>query len=53
MEIIKKLKNLFLKVIEKIYWKFITEFWKLVKPELLAFLTIIVSQILKNKYKRY
>jgi len=53
MEIIKNLKKLFLTVIEKIYWVFISNFWKLIKPELLAFLTVIVSQVLKNKYKRY
>ena len=49
----KNLSKLFYGVVKEIFWKFITEFWKLVKVDLLAFVLKLVKKILKNKYKRY
>ena len=52
-DIMKYMRKFFDRVIRDIFWKFLTEFWTLVKKDLLVFLTVIVSKILKNKYKRY
>ena len=52
-EIMKKLHKLFFKIIRDILWKFISEFWKLVKKDLLEFLKITALNIIKEKYKKY
>lgn len=49
----KNLSKLFWAIVKDLYWKFIREFWKLIKVDLLAFVMILVKKILKNKYKRY
>lgn len=51
--IMKKLHKLFFKIIKDILWKFISEFWKLVKKDLLEFLKITALNIIKEKYKKY
>lgn len=52
-ELMKTLSKLFFSIIKEIFWKFIREFWRLVKIDLLVMVTGIVSNILKNKNKRY
>ena len=52
-EIMKKLHKLFFKIIKDILWKFISEFWKLVKKDLLEFLKITAWNIIKEKLKKY
>lgn len=52
-DIMKDLRKFFNKIIKDVFWKFLTEFWLLVKRDLLAFLVVIVQKIIKNKYKRY
>jgi len=52
-EIMKVLWKLFYYVITKLLWKFISEFWKRVKRDLLLFLVDIAATILGNKTKRY
>jgi hypothetical protein len=52
-EIMKKLYKLFHGIINDILWKFISEFWKLVKKDLLDFLKITAYNLLKEKYKKY
>ena len=51
--LMKKLKKLFLCVIDKLFWKFIREFWKRVKADLKNFLEKVVKRILREKFKRY
>lgn len=50
---IKNLSLLFFTIVEDLFWFFLREFWKLIKVDLLAFITRIVLKILKNKHKRY
>ena len=52
-DMMKKLYKLFSKVIKDLFWKFIQEYWKRLKIELLKFIREIVAEILKSKYKRY
>lgn len=49
----KQLSKLFYGIIKDLYWMYLTEFWKLTKPDLLKFLDILVRNIIKNKNKRY
>lgn len=51
--LMRKLSKLFNEIIKQLFWKFIQEFWKLIKIDLIAFLQKLVKKILKNKYKRY
>ncbi|MEY4573651.1 MAG: hypothetical protein RLZ10_2950 [Bacteroidota bacterium] len=51
--IMKKLKKLFLCIIDKLFWKFIREFWKRLKADLKNFLEKVVKKILREKFKRY
>lgn len=51
--IILKLKKLVYLIVKDLFWKFIREFWKRIKRDLLIFLNLIVFKIVKNKYKRY
>ena len=52
-DLMKKLYKLFSSIIKDIFWKFLREFWKRVKKDLLLFLQKLIRNILKNKYKRY
>lgn len=52
-DLMKKLAKLFWTVVKKLFWKFLREFWKLIKRDLLLFVAKIAQKILKNKYKRY
>ena len=52
-EIMKKLHKLFFKIIRDILWKFISEFWKLVKKDLLEFLKITAWNIIREKLKKH
>lgn len=52
-DIVKKLSKLFNLIIKELFWKFIREFWKRIKKDLLFFLQNIIKRIIKNKYKRY
>jgi hypothetical protein len=52
-DLMKKLYKLFFKLIKKLYWLFISEFWKRVKRDLLDFLKITALNILKEKFQRY
>lgn len=51
--LMKTLSKLFFSIIKDLFWFFIREFWRLVKPELIKFLSVLVAKILKNKNKRY
>ena len=51
--LMKKLSKLFFFIIRDLFWLFIREFWKKTKPELTKFLSTLVSNIIKNKNKRY
>lgn len=51
--IMKQLSNLFNLIIKEIFWNFITEFWRLVKKELIILLSKTAKRILKNKTKKY
>ena len=51
--LMKKLKKLFLCIIDKLFWKFIREFWKRLKADLKNFLEKVVKRILREKLKRY
>ena len=52
-DLMKRLFKLFSAIIKDIFWKFITEFWKRIKVELLKFVREIVTEIIKSKYARY
>ena len=52
-DLLKQFYKLFYKIIKNVFWKFIEEFWQLIKRDLLAFVVSIVARILTNKYKRY
>jgi hypothetical protein len=51
--IMKNLSKLFFNIIKDLFWLFIRTFWSLVKIDLLAFVSVLVQKILRNKYKRY
>lgn len=51
-DIIKKLPKLFFQLIKNVFWKFLQNFWKLLKPAILKFIKKLASEILKNKLKR-
>jgi hypothetical protein len=51
--LMKMLAKLFNTIISQLLWKFLREFWKLVKIDLIAYVIKIVKKILKNKFKRY
>lgn len=51
-DLMKKLSKLFFKIIKDIFWRFIQEFWKLIKRDLLIFVAEIAAKILGKKYKR-
>jgi hypothetical protein len=51
--LMRKLKKLFLCIIDRLFWKFLREFWKRVKVDLKNFLERIIRKILKEKFRRY
>jgi hypothetical protein len=51
--LMKMLSKLFNTIISQLLWRFLQEFWKLVKIDLIAYVIKIVKKILKNKFKRY
>ena len=52
-DLIQKLYKAIYKTIKDLFWLFIQEFWKLIKSELLTFVSELVSNIIKGKLKRY
>ena len=48
----KNLSKFFKMIIKEHFWKFITEFWKRIKKDLLTFLQKIALRILKKKQRR-
>lgn len=52
-ELMRKLKKLFNEIIKNLLWKFLSEFWRLIKIDLLNFLQKLAIKIIKNKNKRY
>ena len=53
LSFMKILSKLFFAIIKALFWKFITEFWSLVKRDLLIFVSKVAAKILSNKLKRY
>lgn len=51
--LMRMLSKLFNEIIKQLLWKFLKEFWRLVKIDLMAYVMKIVKKILKNKSKRY
>jgi len=51
--LMRTLSKLFNEIIKQLFWRFIQEFWRLVKIDLMAYVMRIVRKILKNKSKRY
>lgn len=52
-DLMQKLSKLFAKIIKDLFWKFLNEFWKLIKRDLLRLLSQIVASIIANKNKRF
>jgi uncharacterized membrane protein YvlD (DUF360 family) len=52
-ELAKKFYKAITITVKELFWLFIREFWKLIKSDLLAFVSKLVKKIIKNKYKRY
>lgn len=52
-QIFKNLAKLFFAVISEIFWLFIREFWKLLKSDLISFVSALAQTIIANKFKRY
>ena len=52
-DLVKKFYKAIEKTVKELFWIFIKEFWKLIKIDLLAFVSKLVKKIIKNKYKRY
>jgi hypothetical protein len=52
-ELMKKLAKLFVTIVKALFWRFLAEFWKFVKKDLLEFIKKIAIKIFKNKLKRW
>jgi hypothetical protein len=52
-ELVKKFYKAISKTVKELFWLFVREFWKLIKSDLLTFVSKLVQRIIKNKYKRY
>jgi hypothetical protein len=52
-EIMKKLAKLFVNMVKALFWRFLAEFWKFIKKDLLEFIKKIAIKIFKNKLKRW
>ena len=51
-DFMKQMSKLFFKIIKDVFWRFIQEFWKLIKRDLLVFVAELAAKILSKKYKR-
>lgn len=51
--LMRTLSKLFNEIITQLFWRFIREFWRLVKIDLMTYVMQIVRKILKNKARRY
>lgn len=52
-DLLKKMKEWFLCIINNLFWNFIRFFWKKIKADLKNFLSRMVRKILRDKLKRY
>jgi hypothetical protein len=52
-DLMKKLSKLFSNIIRNLFWKFLTEFWRLVRKDLLKLLSQIIASIILHKNKRF
>ena len=52
-DLIKKFYTAIYNTVKELFWIFITEFWNLIKIDLLNFVKSLVTKIIKNKYKKY
>jgi hypothetical protein len=52
-DLMQKLSKLFNKIIQDLFWKFLNEFWRLIKRDLLRMLGQIIASIIANKNKRF
>jgi hypothetical protein len=52
-EMMRRLRKFFDIVITKVFWKFLSEFWKRVKPDVIRFVIEFVVTLIKKKFKRY
>jgi hypothetical protein len=52
-DLIKKFNKAIFNIVKDLFWLFINEFWRLIKIDLIAFVTKLVKKIIKEKYKRY
>lgn len=52
-ELMRRLKRFFNVVISKVFWKFLSEFWRRVKPDVIRFVLEFVTTLIKKKFKRY
>jgi hypothetical protein len=52
-DLVKKFNKAIYNIVKDLFWLFINEFWRLIKIELIAFVTKLVKKIIKEKYKRY
>jgi hypothetical protein len=52
-ELMRRLRKFFDIVITKVFWKFLGEFWKRVKPDVIRFVIEFVITLIKKKFKRY
>jgi hypothetical protein len=52
-EIMKKLAKLFVNMVKALFWRFLAEFWRFIKRDLLEFIKKIAKKIFKNKLKRW
>jgi hypothetical protein len=52
-EIMKKLAKLFVNMVKALFWRFLAEFWRFIKKDLLDFIKKIAKKIFKNKLKRW
>jgi len=52
-DLMRRLSKLFWAIIKRLFWRFMREFWKRVKADLLIFVQKIAAKILRNKLRRY
>jgi hypothetical protein len=52
-ELMKKLAKLFVNMVKALFWRFLAEFWRFIKRDLLEFIRKIAKKIFKNKLKRW
>lgn len=52
-EVMKAMSKLFYNIIKGLFWKYVREFWKFIKKELIVFISNLVQNIIRNLLKRY